>query len=80
MKCKCCGTEFTPERKSAKFCSARCRVKNHRGLTNREYRQMAAKRFSEDTAIINALIGIAHERDERKRLARLMEIGCFTEI
>ena len=26
MKCKFCGNEFTPERITARFCSAKCRV------------------------------------------------------
>lgn len=33
MKCLNCGTEFEPKRKTAKFCSSKCRVYASRGLT-----------------------------------------------
>ena len=30
MKCKFCGNSFTPKRKTAKYCSPKCRVYNYR--------------------------------------------------
>ena len=31
ISCQCCGAEFIPRRKDAKFCSNACRQKVHRG-------------------------------------------------
>lgn len=31
-KCKNCEKDFIPKRKTAQFCSTKCRVYNHRGI------------------------------------------------
>lgn len=36
MKCEVCGKKFKPKRPWARFCSVKCRVKNHRGLPTEE--------------------------------------------
>lgn len=33
MTCKACGREFEARRSTARFCSTRCRVANHRSVT-----------------------------------------------
>ena len=41
MKCAVCEREFTAQRKTAKFCSDRCRLRNHRPNMIERYNKLA---------------------------------------
>jgi hypothetical protein len=40
MKCAVCEREFEPKRKTAKFCSDRCRIRNHRPNWYEKYNKL----------------------------------------
>jgi hypothetical protein len=43
MKCQCCGAEFAAQRSTAKFCSSRCRIRNHRPNLVTQYNALVEK-------------------------------------
>ena len=46
MKCAVCEREFTAQRKTRKFCSDRCRLKNHRPNMIKRYNELV--KFTND--------------------------------
>jgi hypothetical protein len=78
MKCEVCGGDFTAQRKTKRFCSDRCRIKNHRP-------SMAAK-YNSLWRDYNALLvrdynapSAQDENDEDREDRRLREIQEINE-
>ena len=89
MKCECCGVEFVAKRKTAKFCSSRCRGRNHRPGLRRTVRRLyehnveltatlekwADEEAKREPKIAEIMLMIALEPDAAKRLALFAATG-----
>jgi len=82
-KCECCGVDFVAQRKTARFCSSKCRIKNHRPsyrsliLSMQSLNEGLQKMVDDDTWLIDELIACALEPDGTKRLARLVQLKAI---
>jgi hypothetical protein len=83
MKCKCCGREFQAQRSTAQFCSARCRLKNHRPNWVGRYNDVVRAHNNNCDMIdylnnvIALLLSIAGEPNKAKRTSRLDSITAM---
>lgn len=74
MKCPVCEREFAPQRKTRKFCSDLCRIKNHRPSTVARY-NLLARDYKELSSRYDELYEVA---EKMKAALRQLKVNLHT--
>lgn len=77
MKCLNCGTEFEPKRKTAKFCSSKCRVYASRGLTFNDRIIMPTEAQARELAAISSHTPIVTNKQFINALGNLIRVATL---